>query len=146
MAEGGSKLRIDSLQIDTPATAATLKGEARFHPQAAFGVVAGFDMVMRGLDAAMKQMQPAPGGKVDEETQSTLAMLSMVQVMGAPGKDASGRDIRTYKLELGADGRINLNGADMSALLGGGKPASDDAGTNGKGKPNGPARDIKEDD
>jgi len=149
LTQGGSKLRVDSLQIDTPATAATIKGEARFNNQSVFGIVANLDMVMRGLDAAMKQLQPAPGAKVDEDTQSTLALLSMVQVMGAPGKDASGRDIRTYKLELGADGKITLNGADMSALLGGGAAAP-----NGGGKPaaedrkkgGGPAKVLKEDD
>ena len=117
LTQAGSRLEVKALSIDTPAAAATLKGSATFDGKAAFGMVAGVDMVLRGLDAAIKQMQPAPGAKPDEEVQKTLATLSLAQALGAPGKDAAGRDLRSYKLELGADGKIQLNGADMSAVL-----------------------------
>lgn len=130
MAEAGSRLLVESLHVDTPVVGADLKGEARFNTTAATGVVAGFEMMVRGLDSAMKKLQPAPGAKVSDETRNTMGALSMVQALGTSGKDADGRDTRTYKLDLGDDGRIMLNGADMSALLqsgsepGGQKPAS----------------------
>ncbi len=117
MTQSNSRLRVDSLRVDTPSAAASLKGEARFDNKAAMGVVAGFDAVVRGLEAAVKQLQPAPGAKPDDDTQNLLAGLAMLQAMGAPGKDETGRDVRTYKLEVAADGKLLLNGADMSALL-----------------------------
>ena len=117
LTQAGSRLEVKALSLDTPAAAATLKGAATFDSKAALGMVAGVDMVLRGLDAAMKEMQPAPGAKPDEEAQKTLATLSLVQAMGAPGKDGSGRDLRSYKFELASDGKILLNGADMSVLL-----------------------------
>ena len=116
LTQAGSRLEVKALSLDTPA-AATLKGAATFDGKAAFGLVAGLDMVLRGLDSTMKQLQPAPGAKPDPEVQKTLATLSLAQALGAPGKDETGRDLRSYKFDLGPDGRIMLNGADMSAVL-----------------------------
>ena len=136
LTQAGSRISVKALSIDTPAAAATIKGDATFDGKAMFGAVAGIDAVIRGLDATLKQMQPAPGAKADEETQKTLATLALVQALGAPGKDEGGRDLRIYKLELAGDGRILLNGADMSAMLQGlqgpGEPAP--AGKASKGK------------
>ena len=117
LTQAGSRLEVKALSLDTPAAAATLKGAATFDGKAAFGMVAGIDMVLRGLDATLKQMQPVPGAKPDPEAQKTMATLGLVQALGAPGKDEAGRDLRSYKLDLGADGKIMLNGADMSAVL-----------------------------
>ncbi|MEI6558134.1 MAG: hypothetical protein WCO00_06975 [Rhodospirillaceae bacterium] len=115
--QAGSRLVVKALSLDTPAAAARIKGDATFDGKAAFGLVAGIDMVLRGLDTTVKEMQPAPGAKPDEEAQKTLATLALVQAMGAAGKDEAGRDVRSYKFDLGPDGRILLNGADMSVLL-----------------------------
>ncbi|MEI7608984.1 MAG: hypothetical protein WCJ64_16525 [Rhodospirillaceae bacterium] len=117
LTQAGSRLVIKSLALESPAAAATVKGSATFDGKAGFGLVAGIDVVLRGIDAAVKRMQPAPGAKVDEDTQQTLAAFAFAQALGAPGKDEAGRDLRTYKLELGPDGRILLNGADMSTVL-----------------------------
>ena len=135
LTEAASRLQVETLTIETPAAAATIKGEAHFDGKAAMGAVAGFDMVLRGLEAATKQIQSAAGGKVDEETKSTLAMISMIQAFGVPGKDSAGRDIRSYKLDVGADGRILLNGADMSALLQTGSGAEAPSGGTKGAKP-----------
>ena len=117
LTNAGSQLTIKALSLDTPAAAATLKGNATFDGKAAFSVVASINTVLRGLDGLIKDMQPAPGAKPDPEAQKTLATATLVQALGAPGTDESGRDTRTYKLELGPDGKITLNGADMSAVL-----------------------------
>jgi hypothetical protein len=113
----GTRLRITALDFDAPAFGTDITGEIRYSPDSSLGVVAGIDAVLRGLDAAMKLVLPAPGAKVDPDTQTLMAMLSMVQAFGAIAKDAAGRDLRTYKIELGADGRLLLNGADMTAVL-----------------------------
>jgi hypothetical protein len=44
----------------------------------------------------------------------------MVQALGQAGKDETGADTRTYKIDVTEAGQILLNGADMTALLGGG--------------------------
>lgn len=125
MGEAGTELRIDALNLDTPATAGTATGAVKVATQAAFGVTGGATVLLRGIDAAVKAMQPAPGAKPDKETQDLLGGLAMVQAMGQAGKDDTGADIRTYKFEVTEAGQLLLNGADMTPLLaGGGEPAA----------------------
>ncbi|WP_148219164.1 hypothetical protein [Azospirillum sp. B510] len=120
MGQAGTELRIDALNLDTPASAGTASGALRVATGAAFGVAGGANVVLRGIDTAVKAMQPAPGAKADKETQDLLGGLAMVQALGQAGKDDSGADIRTYKIDVTETGQILLNGADMTALLGGG--------------------------
>ncbi|WP_391348037.1 hypothetical protein [Azospirillum sp. A23] len=120
MGEAGTELRIDALNLDTPATAATATGAVKVATQAAFGVTGGATVLLRGIDAAVKAMQPAPGAKPDKETQDLLAGLAMVQALGQAGKDDTGADTRTYKIDITEAGQLLLNGADMTALLAGG--------------------------
>ncbi|MFS2011842.1 hypothetical protein ACCD06_18470 [Azospirillum sp. CT11-132] len=124
MGEAGTELRIDALNLDTPATAGTATGAVKVATQAAFGVTGGATVLLRGIDAAVKAMQPAPGAKPDKETQDLLGGLAMVQAMGQAGKDDTGADVRSYKFEVTEAGQLLLNGADMTPLLaGGGEPA-----------------------
>ncbi|ANC92302.1 hypothetical protein A6A40_10520 [Azospirillum humicireducens] len=120
MGEAGTELRIDALNLDTPATAGTATGALKVATPAAFGVTGGATVLLRGIDAAVKAMQPAPGTKPDKETQDLLAGLAMVQALGQAGKDDSGAEIRTYKIDVTEAGQLLLNGADMTALLAGG--------------------------
>ncbi|KAA0592181.1 adenosylcobinamide amidohydrolase [Azospirillum lipoferum] len=120
MGEAGTELRIDALNLDTPATAGTATGAVRVATQAAFGVTGGATVLLRGIDAAVKAMQPAPGAKPDKETQDLLGGLAMIQALGQAGKDDTGADTRTYKIDITEAGQLLLNGADMTALLAGG--------------------------
>ncbi|MBK1837564.1 hypothetical protein JHL17_09075 [Azospirillum sp. YIM B02556] len=120
MAEAGTELRIDALNLDTPATAGTANGALKVATQAAFGVTGGATVLLRGIDAAVKAMQPAPGAKPDKETQDLLGGLAMIQALGQAGKDESGADTRTYKIDVTEAGQLLLNGADMTPLLAGG--------------------------
>ncbi|AWU94588.1 hypothetical protein [Azospirillum ramasamyi] len=120
MGEAGTELRIEALNLDTPATAGTATGAFKVATQAALGVTGGATVLLRGIDAAVKAMQPAPGAKPDQETQELLAGLAMVQALGQAGKDDSGAEIRTYKIDVTEGGQLLLNGADMTPLLAGG--------------------------
>ncbi|WP_042701930.1 hypothetical protein [Azospirillum sp. B506] len=120
MGEAGTELRLDALNLDTPATAGTATGTVKVATQAAFGVTGGATVLLRGIDAAVKAMQPAPGTKPDKETQDLLGGLAMIQALGQAGKDDTGADTRTYKIDITEAGQLLLNGADMTALLAGG--------------------------
>ena len=114
----GSRITVDSFGIDTPATTVALAGEADYSATAAMGMVAHGDLIIRGFDAAMKAIQSAPGmSPPGEEVKTLLSMLTMLQVMGAPGKDEAGRDARVYKLQLADSGAVELNGADITLLI-----------------------------
>ncbi|PWC31028.1 YdgA family protein [Azospirillum sp. TSO35-2] len=134
MSKAGTELRVDALTLDTPATAGTASGALRVAAPAAFGVTGGATILLKGIDAAVKAMQPAPGAKPDKETQDLMGGLAMLQAMGQAGKDDSGADIRTYKIDLTEAGQLLLNGADMTPMLGGGSEPAPAPAEKPKGK------------
>ncbi|MGQ9364824.1 hypothetical protein [Azospirillum sp. ST 5-10] len=117
LAQAGTALRIERLQLNTPALGARTTGTARVAADSAFGAVADLTVELRGLDAAAEALRPAPGRQPDEETQETLGMIAMLQAMGQQAKDEAGTDVRTYRIEATEAGALLLNGADMSALF-----------------------------
>jgi len=119
LGEASTQLSIKTLELDTPATATAITGGLRFSTLALMGATADIDVQIRGLDAAITALKPAPGAAVDPAGQNSEAMLGLVQAMGQPGKDKAGNDVRTYQIKLDKKGKATLNGADLSALLGG---------------------------
>lgn len=134
LVEAGAELRLDALKVEAPATTATATGALRVAAQSAFGVTGSTTILLKGLDAAAKAMQPAPGKKPDKDTQDALGMIGMLQAMGQISKDESGAEIRSYKIEMTDSGQLLLNGADMAPLLGGGEPAAPPADAGKKPK------------
>lgn len=126
LSQAGSELRIDRLVVDTPATSGSVTGTVRAAVGTAFGGVGGVTVLLRGLDSAAKALQPKPGKKADKETQDALGMIAMLQAMGQVSKDEAGKDVRTYKIDLTETGQFLLNGADMTAMMGGGAPVEED--------------------
>jgi len=122
MAEVGTELRIDRFVVNTPATSGTMTGAMRMAANSAFGAVGSSTVLLRGLDAATKAMQPKPGRKADESTQNALGVIAMLQAFGQASKDDAGNDVRSYKIDVTETGQFLLNGADMSALMGMGQP------------------------
>jgi hypothetical protein len=118
----GADVAIDGTSVETPVAAATAKGALKAQAGTAFGGVGKVTLTVRGMDTLMAALKPKPGKKADDDTQGMLAMLTMAQAMGQPGKDEQGRDLRTFDLELDDKGAAKLNGADLSALM---PPAAD---------------------
>ncbi|AWK87811.1 hypothetical protein [Azospirillum thermophilum] len=136
LTEAGSELRVDRLSFTAPALSGTANGAVHMASQAATGAVGGATILLRGLDTAVKALQPAKGKKPDQETQDLLGALSMVQALGQLGKDDSGAEVRSYKIDLTEQGQILLNGADMAPLLAGagGEPAPQEQPKKGSNK------------
>ncbi|HYD99432.1 MAG TPA: hypothetical protein VEH84_08620 [Alphaproteobacteria bacterium] len=126
MAAAKSEFRLDALSFAAPETGGEGSGSAAFDAESAMGVSGGFLFKLRGLDRAIAKAVEM--GKKDPEAKEMAGVLSMVSTMGQAGKDTDGRDIRTYKIDIAQDGRLLLNGNDLTPLLGmgGGETATDD--------------------
>lgn len=120
LGQAGSEIKVDRLSIVTPAAAGTLNGQATFTQSAAFGAVGAFSLVMRGLDTAIKVLQPK-GGKPDPDSQGIIQALTMIKALGQQSKDERGQELRTYRIDLTPEGKVMLNGTDLAPLLGGGE-------------------------
>lgn len=118
LTKAGVHLALETLSIDTHATTLNLTGQARYEAAATMGMVGHFDMIIRGFDAALKALQPAPGTiTLSDESKNILSALTMLQVMGLPAKDDAGRDVRTYTVDVAETGGVMLNGADITILV-----------------------------
>ena len=118
LSNAGLELGLDAFKIDMTEAAADMSGVAVVEKNAAFGVVAGFNLALTGLDAVIKLLRE--GGSPDEDVAKVmLPILTIIQAMGQQGEPDKGRSVRRYRFELGADGQMLLNGTDMSQLAAG---------------------------
>lgn len=104
-----------------------LNGIAKADIKALMGVTSNARLEIFGIEKLIGYIQQAaadptatPAQKA--QAQNTLQTFTILQMVGQQGKNAKGQDIRSYDLELTADGKTLLNGADMMTVMGGMKP------------------------
>jgi hypothetical protein len=112
MQKAGSHLMIDNGVIDAATYGATLKGDLTASPGSSMGT-GTLNLSVRGTDTLLSALAGAPS----QNAQNAAAVLTVVQMTGKPGTDAQGRPVRSYDLAFAPDGRMTMNGADISALL-----------------------------
>lgn len=113
MAEAGAELRLDRLDFQAPEAGAVGNGQFTFDDATARGLMGGLTLTLRGFEALVAQ---AGGG--GRNPGPALALYAL-QGLGAADTDRQGRPVRTYRIEVAADGRVLLNGTDVSGLLDG---------------------------
>lgn len=77
--------------------------------------VSGFEQLLKMVQDEMKDPRLTQLGKTN--LQKTLVTMTVLQTAGQLSKNAQGQPIRTYDIELTDQGKLMLNGADMSLLL-----------------------------
>ncbi|MGZ9097234.1 MAG: hypothetical protein ACXW30_02930 [Micavibrio sp.] len=78
--------------------------------------VFGLDQLVGMLKTRLKDPALTPEQK--QSLQGTLVTLTVLQLSGQQGKNAEGQPVRSYDLELTNEGKIMVNGADLSAIQG----------------------------
>lgn len=97
-----------SMNADVTASAKSKLGVGKYHME-----VRGIDQLIAHLNSPQGAQSLGLGGGA---VTNLVPLLAVVQLTGHSTKDAQGRDIRTYDLVLKEDGRIILNGNDMTAI------------------------------
>lgn len=118
LATAGSKLSIVNTYAKAPDVGSTLDGS--FTANAASPVIAqgSITLLITGLDELILKLQGmGQGANPDPKLLGWAQGLGMLQMMGQLGKAPDGRTQRTYKLEVAADGKVMLNGADFSNAM-----------------------------
>jgi len=77
--------------------------------------VAGLETLAALMNEKLQDPKLPPPEK--EKLQKTVSMLAVMQMVGQQGKNAEGKPVRTYDLEMNAQGQTLLNGADINVLL-----------------------------
>jgi hypothetical protein len=108
---GNGALEIRSFKASSPLTTIDLTGTLRPNAKAPLMMTGDAMLVVTGLDAALEVAKATPDG--EEMVQG----LTVLQTMGAQDT-VDGKPARTYKLVVGENGDILLNGTDLKPLLG----------------------------
>jgi len=114
--DNGASLRFGPFEMTAPLLGisgdATVTGNDRSPLQA----IGSGEIVIRGLDEAARA--------VVDPSDPVGAIVAIISAIGQQGTDASGRPTRSYRIEADEQGRVMLNGNDLSALIGGGGGAA----------------------
>ena len=116
MQQADTTLNISPIDLEAPAVGATLNGTVTADGHSPFQAHATGELVVRGLEALQRELG-GQGGRAGPN--SPAGVVAMLVALGQQGTGANGQPVRTYRIELTPTGQLMLNGADMSALLGG---------------------------
>ncbi|MBU6234837.1 MAG: hypothetical protein KGQ41_03245 [Alphaproteobacteria bacterium] len=119
MAKSGGLFKLNNFSIDAPAYGLTSIGSVK---SGAEGQNASLKLVVRGLPdllAWLGTLSSGPDAKnLPPFLPALTGILAMVQMTGKPATDIQGRPTLNYDVQM-AGGKLTLNGADMTAVLGG---------------------------
>lgn len=108
---GNGALEIRSFKASSPLTGIDLTGTLRPNSKAPLMMTGEARLVVTGLEQALEAAKAAPDG------QEMVQGLTVLQTMGAQ-ETVDGKPARTYKLVVGENGDVLLNGTDLKPLLG----------------------------
>lgn len=107
--------RLDAAPVagldETPVTSQVSPREA---PQEAQAGRSGMDISVRGIDDAIKQLNAVQG---NPQSQQAAIVLLLIQGAGKKQAPENGRSRYDYHVDIQPDGRILINGLDISVLI-----------------------------
>lgn len=120
LAKAGTRFT-QNLNVIAPSYKVEGSGEAKASAKAMTGFTADENLSVEGLDAVMAELQKL--SETSNDAKQALGGLTMMQMMGQV--DPANPNKRTYHLIAGEDGRVTMNGSDLSGLMGMGQPAGE---------------------
>jgi hypothetical protein len=106
----GAKIEIAPSQLLSQLVEIKADGAFDVKPQAAFGIVGGLNVVIRGIDDLLALAQKTPE---DYDAQQAMQSIQMLQAYSAREQGADGKPVDTFKIEVGAGGQMLVNGKPM---------------------------------
>lgn len=122
LSQSGTQIRISDTGLSGEVFDATLEGVAKADNNAIYKTTVDSTMRIRGLDDLAQLAQDLAAKETDpakkQALQKQLQTIAMLQMFGQQTTDEEGRPIRVYDFDVTPQGKMLLNGADLSALKG----------------------------
>lgn len=115
LAQAGSRVT-HTLKISAPAYEINGSGEAKANAANPMGFITDQNLEIEGLDAILTELNQQAAA--DPNMKQAAGPLTMLQMMGQ--QDPNNPALRTYHLVVDEQGKVTMNGADMSSMMGGG--------------------------
>jgi len=106
----GAKIEIAPSQLLSQLVEIKADGAFDVKPQAAFGIVGGLNVAIRGIDDLLALAQKTPE---DYDAQQAMQSIQMLQAYSAREQGADGKPVDTFKIEVDDGGQMLVNGKPM---------------------------------
>jgi hypothetical protein len=106
----GAKIEIAPSQLLSQLVEIKADGAFDVQPQAAFGIVGGLNVAIRGIDDLLALAQKTPE---DYDAQQAMQSIQMLQAFSAREQGADGKPVDKFKIEVGEGGQMTVNGKPM---------------------------------
>lgn len=125
LTDAKSSFTVRDLSMKHPLYDIIMNGMATANIKATMGATGHTTLRIRGMDALMEDARtrmsdPATAPEHVERLQRLTEVMTIMQVASTKQNAPDGQVIHVLNFEIAEDGKIILNGTDMSALLGGG--------------------------
>lgn len=122
LTQAGTTLKINKSFLGNNTYNVDLDGQLLANMATMMGAVGKAKLDVTGIEdlialtkAQMKRNDLPP--EAAKKLQGTLVTLTVLQLSGQQGKDAAGKPMRSYNLELTPEGKVMVNGADLTTLM-----------------------------
>ncbi len=103
----GAKIEIAPSQLLSQLVEIKADGAFNVQSQAAFGIVGGLNVAIRGIDDLLALAQQTPE---DFDAQQAMQSIQMLQAYSAREQGADGKPVDKFKIEVNETGRMTVNG------------------------------------
>ena len=106
----GAKIEIAPSQLLSQLVEIKADGAFNVQPQAAYGIVGGLNVAIRGIDDLLALAQKTPD---DFDAQQAMGSIQMLQTYSAREQGADGKPVDKFKIEVNQAGQMTVNGKPM---------------------------------
>ncbi|HET6619710.1 MAG TPA: hypothetical protein VFG64_07195 [Dongiaceae bacterium] len=106
----GARIEVAPSQLVAQLTDLKADGSFDVSPQAAFGIVGGVNIAIRGMDDLLALAQKTPD---DIDAQQAISSVGMLQQYSAREQGADGKPVDKFKIEVNEQGQFLVNGKPM---------------------------------
>lgn len=115
LSSAGTRFSIKNTYIKTPTIDSKLDGNFTANEAARYIAIGDMTLVLTGLDEMIMKLQTSSDSRM---AQKAMGGLGMLQLMGQQDTGPGGKSTRTYKLQITGEGKVTLNGNDLSGMAG----------------------------
>lgn len=118
--QAGTSLKINDSFARNDLYDSLIKGDIRASDTSVTGATGQVRAEIGGMDnliAALKTQKDSASEAKKAELDRIIQQMTLVSALGAQGKSADGKPVRTYDFVMAEDGKMTLNGTDISTLM-----------------------------
>jgi len=121
LSDAGTNITLKDTYIKSREFDADLNGVLAADSQSRIGAIGSMTAIITGLDKAVAKLQEemkTASESRKQKIQKLLTQMTVISALGQAGEDDDGNQTKTFKFVMEEDGKLLLNGTDMSAMFG----------------------------